>query len=224
MTDTFFSKQIQWISYCIKYQSSYRQGYWLEMEDKLTEINKNELGLLRDLYDSERFEKNYMSFMAIDNYMSWFKQNPGIKHIRFFCLNGNLSNGTFIVTVSCIGMGLIDKNNKIVIKQYRMYNLKMIAGSMYSAYQYAQRIKWWAASTANDGWLFKGILFFWSEWSCRGRSQRNDQKETSQYLLRRMLYATLFTQRNGIEIRCTVCSHFSENIFQRTYQRLWLYN
>lgn len=63
--------------------------------DRSVEINRKDLHTLRQMYA----KKNYMTYTTIDNYIQWFEQNPNLKHIRFVCLNGDFSDGTFIVTV-----------------------------------------------------------------------------------------------------------------------------
>lgn len=68
------------------------------MSDKLTEIARNDLFQLRILYSPDE-SKNYTSFTAIDTYIRWFEQDPNVKHIKFFSLNGDFSDGTFVVTV-----------------------------------------------------------------------------------------------------------------------------
>lgn len=69
------------------------------MIDNLTEIDRQDLPFLQALYTRDRPE-NYITFMTIDNYIRWFKQDPDVKNIKFFCLNGDFSDGTFVVTVS----------------------------------------------------------------------------------------------------------------------------
>lgn len=69
------------------------------MVDKLTEIDRKTLPLLRDLYTPDG-SKNYMAFTAIDTYIRWFEQDSTINDIKFFCLNDDFSDGTFVVTVS----------------------------------------------------------------------------------------------------------------------------
>lgn len=75
------------------------------MGDKLVEINRTELPLLRMLYtrdsnDLDESTKSRLTCMAIDEYISCFEQDPDVAHIKFFCLNGNILNGTFVVVVS----------------------------------------------------------------------------------------------------------------------------
>lgn len=67
--------------------------------DQLIEINREHLPLLRDLYKPNTL-RNYIAYMTIDIYVRLFEREPHIKQIQFYCLNGDFSNGTFIVTVS----------------------------------------------------------------------------------------------------------------------------
>lgn len=69
------------------------------MADELIEIDRKDLMKLKNLYISDE-SKNYTAFTTIDNYIRWFEQNPNVKHIKFFCLNGDFSDGTFVMTVS----------------------------------------------------------------------------------------------------------------------------
>lgn len=69
--------------------------------DKLTEIDRKDLPLLKGLYTPDG-SKCYTTYTAIDTYIRWFEQDPNVKHIKFFCLNGDFSHGTFVVTVKFI--------------------------------------------------------------------------------------------------------------------------
>ncbi|XP_055298652.1 uncharacterized protein LOC129566591 isoform X3 [Sitodiplosis mosellana] len=65
--------------------------------DQLTEIDRDDLPLLKSLYTPDG-SKCYVTYTTIDTYIRWFQTDPNIKHIQFFCLNGDLSRGTFVVT------------------------------------------------------------------------------------------------------------------------------
>lgn len=71
------------------------------MEDRLAEISIDGLKRLRDLYNPDGI-KSYTTFVTIDTYLRWNEQNPRSKdeNIKFYCLNGNISDGTFLVIVS----------------------------------------------------------------------------------------------------------------------------
>ena len=72
------------------------------MENKLTEINRKDLVLLRDLYNPNEVD-TYTGFTTIDTYLRWFVQNPGDtlnnSKVKFYSLNGDFSRGTYVVTV-----------------------------------------------------------------------------------------------------------------------------
>lgn len=67
--------------------------------DRLVEINREDLRLLRSFYTPNSF-KNVIACMTIDNYIRWFEEDPEIEGYKFFCLNGDFSDGTFILLVS----------------------------------------------------------------------------------------------------------------------------
>lgn len=69
------------------------------MTDHLVEIEQKDWPNLKNLYTSND-SKNYIAYTTIDNYIRWFEQDPNIKHVHFYCLNGDFSDGTFVVTVS----------------------------------------------------------------------------------------------------------------------------
>lgn len=71
------------------------------MEDRLTEISVEELKRLRDLYTPDGI-KSYTAFVTIDNYLRWTDQDRKTTNgnIKFYCLNDDISNGTFAVVVS----------------------------------------------------------------------------------------------------------------------------
>lgn len=67
------------------------------MEDKLTEINKNELQHLLNLYTTSN--KSEVGRVTIETYIRWHQQDPNLDDLKFFCLNGDFSSGTFVVIV-----------------------------------------------------------------------------------------------------------------------------
>lgn len=68
------------------------------MTDQLVEIQQKDLSFLCNLY-IQNGQKSYISYMTIDNYIRWFKLDPNVKHIHIYCLNGDFSDGTFVITV-----------------------------------------------------------------------------------------------------------------------------
>lgn len=73
------------------------------MSDRLTDISIEDLKRLRDLYTPDG-RKSYAGFATIDNYLRWnsHEQESNNENIKFFCLNGNIAGGTFVVIVSFI--------------------------------------------------------------------------------------------------------------------------
>lgn len=69
------------------------------MSDHLVEIDQKEWPKLRDLYKAKGSNR-YVAYMTISNYIRWFEQDPNLKHIKFYSLNGDFSDGSFIVIVS----------------------------------------------------------------------------------------------------------------------------
>lgn len=71
------------------------------MENKLTEINRKDLPLLQRLYNPNEPD-THIAYTTIDTYIRWFEQNPSLNNdkVKFYCLNGDFSYGTFVVTVS----------------------------------------------------------------------------------------------------------------------------
>lgn len=80
------------------------------MEDRLTQISIEDLTRLRDLYTPDGI-KSYTAFVTIENYLRWTdhdrKTNNG--NIKFFCLNGDISNGTFVIVVSFIKIAELNR-------------------------------------------------------------------------------------------------------------------
>lgn len=67
--------------------------------DNLVKIGRKKLPKLRSLF-AKNEEKRFFAYMVINNYIRWFEQDPDLEYLNFFCLNGDFSDGTFVVTVS----------------------------------------------------------------------------------------------------------------------------
>ena len=67
--------------------------------DQLTEIEPKDCQKLKNLYTPDG-SKSYIAYTTIDNYIRWFEQDPNVKHVKIFSLNGDFSDGTFVVTVN----------------------------------------------------------------------------------------------------------------------------
>lgn len=70
--------------------------------DRLVEIPAEDLLTLRSLYKSpENGSRTHIAYESIDIHMRWLEQDPNAStYIKFYCLNGDFSDGTFIVIVS----------------------------------------------------------------------------------------------------------------------------
>lgn len=71
------------------------------MTDYLVEIAQKDWKNLKNLYIPDD-SKSYIAYTTIDNYIRWFEQDPNVKHIKIFSLNGDFSDGTFVVTVNIL--------------------------------------------------------------------------------------------------------------------------
>lgn len=71
----------------------------MDQVDRITEINRNDLPLLKKLYTPDG-KKSYIGYTTIETYIRWFEKDPRISDIAFYCLNGDFSRGTFVVIVS----------------------------------------------------------------------------------------------------------------------------
>lgn len=69
------------------------------MTDRLVEIQYNDLAKLKRMYTPGDLKHYSIGYMTIENYTRWLEQNADeSEHIKFFCLNGDFSDGTFVVT------------------------------------------------------------------------------------------------------------------------------
>lgn len=68
--------------------------------DNLVEIDVEDLQKLKTIFSSNDCNRSFLAYMTIDNHIRWFQHNPDIKFVRFFCLNGDFTDGTFVVAVS----------------------------------------------------------------------------------------------------------------------------
>ncbi|XP_031619018.1 uncharacterized protein LOC116338095 [Contarinia nasturtii] len=65
--------------------------------ERLFEIGRKDLKKLKNLYSPDG-KKSYVTYVTISNYIRWFEQNPKLTNVKFYSLNGNFSDGTFVVT------------------------------------------------------------------------------------------------------------------------------
>lgn len=68
------------------------------MTDQLIEIDREKWPILQNLFKSNR-SLGYLGYMTIGNYIGFFDQDPNVKHVKIYCLNGEFSDGTFVITV-----------------------------------------------------------------------------------------------------------------------------
>lgn len=79
------------------------------MTDQLVEIERKDWPKLKNLYTPDG-SRSYIAYTTIDNYIRWFEQDPNVKDIKFLCLNGDFSDGTFVVTVGTFHVQSSEKN------------------------------------------------------------------------------------------------------------------
>lgn len=69
------------------------------MADKLIEIESENWPILRDLYDVND-ANTYYGHCTIDNYIRWLEKEPHERDWNIYSLNGDWSDGTYLVVVS----------------------------------------------------------------------------------------------------------------------------
>lgn len=70
------------------------------MVDKLVEIERYNWPELRDLY-TPNSPKTLLGHCCVDNFIRWTNQQPDFPNLAIYSLNGDWSDGTFAVIVSC---------------------------------------------------------------------------------------------------------------------------
>lgn len=70
-------------------------------QDRLVEMQQKDLRILRDLHAAKEGSRTSIALATIDIHIQWLEKDPNeSRYIKFFCLNGDFSDGTFIVIVS----------------------------------------------------------------------------------------------------------------------------
>lgn len=69
------------------------------MTNSSIEIGRSNLLILKNVYKLNRF-KSEIGYLTLNNYVQWLEQDQHVKHVRIYCLNGDFSDGTFVLTVS----------------------------------------------------------------------------------------------------------------------------
>ncbi|XP_063697440.1 uncharacterized protein LOC134828395 [Culicoides brevitarsis] len=64
--------------------------------NQLVEIPSNNWVSLRDLFLTN-WPNDHVGYYLVDNYVKWVEKDPNIKNLAFYCLNGDWSDGTFVV-------------------------------------------------------------------------------------------------------------------------------
>lgn len=67
--------------------------------DFISEISKTDLPKLRDLYLRD-WPENVIGYYTVNNFIRWLEKEPNIVNLKFYCLNGDFSDGTFAFVVS----------------------------------------------------------------------------------------------------------------------------
>lgn len=68
------------------------------MSNKLVKIPVESLPALRDLYKKD-WPDNLVGYHTVDNYIRWYEKVPDIKNLECLSLNGDWSDGTFLIVV-----------------------------------------------------------------------------------------------------------------------------
>lgn len=68
-------------------------------EDHLVEIPMTVLPELRDLFLKE-WPNHIIGYDLVNNYIRWYEQDPNYADAKFYSLNGDWTDGTFIILVS----------------------------------------------------------------------------------------------------------------------------
>lgn len=66
--------------------------------DELVEIPPVEWQSLQELF-KVNWPANVVAFYTIQNYINWFKKEPNLPNIKIYSLNGDWSDGTYIIVV-----------------------------------------------------------------------------------------------------------------------------
>jgi hypothetical protein len=68
------------------------------MMDQLTHIPQESLPELRDLFKKD-WPTNHVGYYTVDNYIRWLARDSAIQNLDIFALNGDWSDGTFLIVV-----------------------------------------------------------------------------------------------------------------------------
>lgn len=85
------------------------------MSDLLVEIKRKDWHFLRNLYH-QNSDEHYIAYTTIENCIRVVEQDPNVKHINLFCLNGDFNDGSFVMIVSTFTPSTSMNFVKIVIR------------------------------------------------------------------------------------------------------------
>lgn len=66
---------------------------------ELIEIKPEHWLTLRDKFLSD-WPKHHLGYYLVDNYIKWFTKSSNIPNLKFYSLDGDWNDGTFVVIVS----------------------------------------------------------------------------------------------------------------------------
>lgn len=69
--------------------------------NELVEIKPVDWPELRDKF-LDNWPVDHVGYYLVDNYVRWVNQDSNIKNLKFYSLNGDWSDGTFVVVVSIL--------------------------------------------------------------------------------------------------------------------------
>lgn len=69
------------------------------MQDKICEVPPTQWVELRDMFAAD-WPRNIYAYNLLENYLQWRERDPKIKNLKVYSLNGDWSDGTFVVVVS----------------------------------------------------------------------------------------------------------------------------
>lgn len=67
--------------------------------DKLQEVPRDDLPKLRSMFLRD-WPNHCLGYGTLQNYEHWYKKDPNYSDGRVYCLNGDWSDGSFMVIVS----------------------------------------------------------------------------------------------------------------------------
>lgn len=70
-----------------------------DISDKMIEIPRTDLPKLRDIFLTN-WPRHIIGYELVNNFIRWYNQDPNFDEAIFYSLNGDWSDGTFIVIVS----------------------------------------------------------------------------------------------------------------------------